>query len=567
MVLTIPNHGLTAANSIEIDTDSLEFTCTMDSNDTKHTYPRSSDPANSKALEILNTTTNTISVNVGSSPLENYDITAADYNQNTGDMEITIGNHNFIEGSGIKLAANSLTFTCLKDFNTTNHTYPRTTDPVYNKSIPIKSVGISPYTIAGADYNPETGTAVLNIPNHPFTAPTRHTADSATYNPLTGELKVTMTSHNFKVSDMIRIAPNSMFFTCTMDGGSTQHSYPRNTDPVANKWLPVSAVDTSTFTVNVGTSNISGYSVSDSTYNPVTGEMTLVVGGHNLDVGSSIRIAKDSLRFTCDMDQNSTYHTYPRSTDPYYNTAVKITGTSSNSITVNVGTTPTVNHNVTDATYDTTSGNMQLEIGSHTLQVGESIRLATESITFSCAFNGATGAAAEKAYPRATGANTSNGADYAYNTALEIISTTSTKITINVNGGQGAISNSDTHTFVSATAGGLTYMDGKIKVNVGISSNTTTHAFVSALTDAVTTGGYYTHKFASAASGALIPSHGFTIGDKVIFDQESLEFQCDMDQSKSVKKYPRTSDPYYNKWLTISTVSYTHLTLPTKRIV
>ena len=539
MVLTIPNHGLTAANSIEIDTDSLEFTCTMDSNDTKHTYPRSSDPANSKALEILNTTTNTISVNVGSSPLENYDITAADYNQNTGDMEITIGNHNFIEGSGIKLAANSLTFTCLKDFNTTNHTYPRTTDPVYNKSIPIKSVGISPYTIAGADYNPETGTAVLNIPNHPFTAPTRHTADSATYNPLTGELKVTMTSHNFAVSDMIRIAPNSMFFTCTMDAGSTQHSYPRETDPAANKWLPVSAVDTSTFTVNVGTSNISGYSVSDSTYNPVTGEMTLVVGGHNLDVGSSIRIAKDSLRFTCDMDQNSTYHTYPRSTDPYYNTAVKITGTTSNSITVNVGTTPTVNHNVTDATYDTTSGNMQLEIGSHTLQVGESIRLATESITFSCAFNGASGAAAEKAYPRATGANTSNGADYAYNTALEIISTTSTKITINVNGGQGAISNSDTHTFVSATAGAV------------ISGGNYTHTYVNAANEYTPTDVVY-----NPTTGVMtltVNDHKFGNGDHIRLDDDSITFTCT--HGSGQKSYPRSTDPISGQWIPVSNVT------------
>ena len=203
-----------------------------------------------------------------------------------------------------------------------------------------------------------------------------------------------------------------------MDANDTQHSYPRLSDPVANKWLPISSVTPTSFIVNVGTTNINGYGVLDSTYDPSTGDLTLDVGSHSLDIGTSIRIAKDSLRFTCGMDNNDSYHTYPRSTDPVYNKSVKITGKTSNTITVNVGSTPLASHNVTDATYDTTSGNMQLEIGSHTLQIGESIRLQPESLTFSCAFNGATGAAAEKAYPRATGANTNTGADYAYNLSL-----------------------------------------------------------------------------------------------------------------------------------------------------
>ena len=539
MVLTISNHGLTSANTIEIDTDSLEFTCSMDNNATTHTYPRSSDPSNSKALEILNSTTNTITVNVGSSPLETYDIDNADYNKTTGDMEITIGNHNFIEGSGIKLAANSITFTCLKDFNVTQHSYPRTTDPVYDKSIPIKSIGTTPWTVTDADYNPETGIATLTVPSHPFTAPTRHTADTVSYNPLTGELKVTMTGHTFKSSDMVRIAPNSIFFTCTMDANATQHSYPRLSDPVANKWLPISAVDTSTFTVNVGTSNISGYDVSDSTYNPTTGDLILDVGPHNLDIGTSIRIGKDSLRFTCGMDSNNSYHTYPRSTDPFYDKSINIIAKTSNTITVNVGTTPLVNHDVTDATYDTTSGNMQLEIGSHTLQIGESIRLQAESITFSCAFNGASGAAAEKAYPRATGANTNTGADYAYNTALEVIATTPTKITVNVNGGQGAISNSDVHTFVSATTGAV------------ISGGNYPHTYVNQSNTFTPTNVSY-----NPTTGIMtltVNDHKFGNGDHIRISDNSITMTCT--HGSGQKTYPRISDPVSGKWIPISNVT------------
>ena len=540
MILTIANHGLTSANTIEIDTDSLEFTCSMDNNATKHTYPRSSDPSNSKVLEILNTSTNTVSVNVGSSPLENYNITDANYDAGTGDLEITIGDHNFIEGSGVKLAPNSLTFTCLKDFHITQHTYPRITDPVYDKSIPIKEVSKSSYTVSDADYNPETGIAKLTIAGHPFTSPTRHTADSATYNPLTGELEITVsTSNTFKVSDMIRIAPNSMFFTCTMDANATQHSYPRTSDPVADKWLPISSVSTSSFTVNVGTSIINGYDVSDSTYDPATGNLTLDVGAHSLDIGTSIRIGKDSLRFTCGMDNNNSYHTYPRSTDPFYNKAVNITSKTPTTITVNVGTTPLTNHDVTDATYDTSAGNLQLTIGSHNLQVGESIRLATESLTFSCAFGGATGAAAEKAYPRATGANTNTGADYAYNTALEIVAITSTKITVNVNGGQGAISNSDVHTFVSATSGAV------------ISGGNYPHTYVNQSNTFTPTNASY-----NPTTGIMtltVNDHKFGNGDHIRIADNSITMSCT--HGSGQKTYPRISDPVSGKWIPVSNVT------------
>ena len=540
MILTIANHGLTSANTIEIDTDSLEFTCSMDNNATKHTYPRVSDPVNSKGLEILNSTTDTITINVGSSPLETYDISNASYNETSGDMVLTIGNHNFIEGSGIKLAPNSLTFTCLKDFNVTNHTYPRTSDPVYDKSISIDSVGTFKYTVTDADYNPETGIAKLTVPSHPFTDPTKHTANTASYNPLTGELTVTVdTTNSFKVSDMIRIAPNSMFFTCSMDANDTQHSYPRLSDPVANKWLPISSVTPTSFIVNVGTTNINGYGVLDSTYDPSTGDLTLDVGSHSLDIGTSIRIAKDSLRFTCGMDNNDSYHTYPRSTDPVYNKSVKITGKTSNTITVNVGSTPLASHNVTDATYDTTSGNMQLEIGSHTLQIGESIRLQPESLTFSCAFNGATGAAAEKAYPRATGANTNTGADYAYNTAVEIISVTATKITVNVNGGQGAISNSDVHTFVSATSGAVV-SGGNYPHTYVNQSNTYTPSNVS-------------YNPTTGIMTLTVNDHKFGNGDHIRIADNSITMSCT--HGSGNKTYPRVSDPVSGKWIPVSNVT------------
>ena len=543
MILTVDNHGLTTANSIEIDTDSLEFTCSMDSNATKHTYPRASDPANSKGLKIVDHTTNTITVNVGTTSLKTYDITDADYNKSTGDMEITIGNHDLLDGSGIKLAPNSITFTCTKDFNVTQHSYPRTTDPYYDKSIKIKSIGKTNYNVTDAEYDPETGIASLttSAASNYFTGPSLHTADSATYNPLTGDLTISMLGHNLKSSDMIKIAPHSFFFTCTMDAGATQHSYPRATDPSANKWLPVYNVTTTAFTVNVGASPVKGYNVTGSTYDPATGNLVMTVGNHNLQIGTSIRFGKDALTFTCGMDSNGSNHTYPRSTDPYYNKSVNIISKTSDSITVNVGTTPLVNHNVTGATYNPTTGQLVLTIGTHTLTVGESIRIATDSLKFSCGHGGATGAAAEKTYPRASGSSAPGGADYAYNTALQITHVDNNSITVDANGGVGTISNLEVHTFVSADPGAV------------ISGGNYPHTFVTTSNTFTPTAIAY-----NPTTGYMtvnIGNHKFGNGDHIRIADNSLSFTCT--QGSGLHTYPRATDPASGRWLPIENVTAT----------
>ena len=109
------------------------------------------------------------------------------------------------------------------------------------------------------------------------------------------------------------------------------------------------------------------------------------------------------------------------------------------------------------ASYSTSTGDLTLTVGLHNLNVNDFINIATESITFSCNYNGATGSAAQKQYPRAAGANTTSGADYAYDQKLRISSITSTTITVNVNASPGtAISINNAHTFVSANPNSIT---------------------------------------------------------------------------------------------------------------
>ena len=133
---------------------------------------------------------------------------------------------------------------------------------------------------------------------------------------------------------------------------------------------------------------------------------------------------------------------------------------------------PEPQFSVTNATYDTASGELVLTIGTHTLNVNDKIKLAEESIIFSCNYNGASGSAAQKAYPRASGSpQTPDGADYAYDKALQISAITSNSITVNVNSKKGTpISNSNTHTFVSATANGVSKTNPYISYGTHISN-------------------------------------------------------------------------------------------------
>ena len=87
-------------------------------------------------------------------------------------------------------------------------------------------------------------------------------------------------------------------------------------------------------------------SVSVATYDPATGEMQLTIGEHDLQIGHQIKIAKESLKFTCELDGNATTTAYPRGTgsaaspsgeDYVYDKKTPITAKSATTISCNVG--------------------------------------------------------------------------------------------------------------------------------------------------------------------------------------------------------------------------------------
>ena len=83
-----------------------------------------------------------------------------DYNPTSGLMELTIGTHTHAVGERIRIATNSLTFTCAEDDHATDHTYPRPGDPVHNTAIPILSTTSTTITVQVLASVPATNTTV-----------------------------------------------------------------------------------------------------------------------------------------------------------------------------------------------------------------------------------------------------------------------------------------------------------------------------------------------------------------------------------------------------------------------
>ena len=374
-----------------------------------------------------------------------------------------------------------------------------------------------------ATYDPATGVMVLTSNNHGLTAPTTKTASNASYVATTGVLTITSNGHGLSNGDRIKLADNSLTFTCTMDGNTAQKTYPRANDPASQGWLEVSNVATNTFEVNVGKSPTVNYQPTGATYDPATGVLVLTLPENNLEVGQNIALTTDSLTFTCTQDNNQSNHTYPRSSDPAANASLEI---------LQNGATSTA----TAASYNTVTGDLVVTVANHGFTTNDKIRIEDNSLTFTCTKDGNH---ENKTYPRST--------DPFSGRWLRPSAVTTNTFTVNV--GPSSADDQYVHTFVSATANGIVKKNNTITVNVGASgaNDQYAHTFVSATSNAVVAGGNYTHTFVSATA------NGITVaGDAVHLVTESLVFTCTEDGNTVNKSYPRKTDPAAKQILVIS---------------
>ena len=389
-VITVGAHDLQVGEEVLLAPDSLTFTCATDGNATQHTYP---------------TTT-----------IASFTPTAASYVPGTGEFTANIGTHKMIVGDEIEFATRGITFTCLLDGNLTNHSAPEPHHPFYKKKVKITSVngnvigcnvgavanGGGTHTFVSAitgaikgehahpaykkpvvvaattatsftvNVGPSSDTSV-----HTFVSATSdsvktakynstYTPYDATYNPVTGVFVASIGKHNLQAGDTIVIKPNSVIFTCTLDGGVTEHAAPAKHHPAYKTPVRLTAVTADTITMNIGTgtggthtfvradvgaidtdglfftdpaSYVKHYTPTTATFLPASGLSTLTIPGHDLTTEDYIEFAPYAFTFTCDQDSNATEHSYPRKGDVNYMQPMNITAIVGDDVTVDIGVT------------------------------------------------------------------------------------------------------------------------------------------------------------------------------------------------------------------------------------
>ncbi len=380
-IMTVTTSG---AHGYSVDKDviftGIGMTCDIDAGVTTHYYPRGRDLAYDNAISIASTTATTITVDIGlGSKNDQYEhrfvsaatsaITAggdyahryegstrgcvitggdyahtfvdvaagavtvsggssmtptwASYDPVTGNFVIEKADHGLTTEDSVTITDDSFQFTCEMDDNGTEKSYPRSTDPISGEAKDIIAYTQNTFTI-----NVGVSTIV------------RRDIVGASYTGSTGELILDMgtTDHGLTTHHSVKIASDSLTFSCAMDDYETLHTYPRSTDPYYDTAISIASTTANTITLNVGTSTAVSYDISTAVYTGSTGILTMTIGSHHLSDGQSIKIATGIITMTCSRDDHLTKHSYPRKPDPYYN-GVGITSVpSTTQFVVNVGT-------------------------------------------------------------------------------------------------------------------------------------------------------------------------------------------------------------------------------------
>ena len=263
--------------------------------------------------------------------------------------------------------------------------------------------------------------------------------------------------------------------------------------------------------------SFSQHTPSTATYTASSGNVVVTVNSHGFEVGDLIKFDPGALVFRCSMDDYSTLHAYPRPSDPAADKWLKITAKTTNTFTVNVGTSPTVNHQVSDASYNPTTGLMELTIGSHSLKVGTSIKMPVGAVTFSCAFGG--GGQVNKSYPRSDFINPGGQVtNAAYNPTTGIMTVTTTNAHGLQNGNKIKLED-DSFSFTCTHGSGTkTYprsTDPLSGRNIPV-FNVTTNTFDIQTLDVVPSTNTTTHSFVSATATAVQKKKDAKIYDEAV---------------------------------------------------
>ena len=500
---------------------------------------------------------------------------------------------------------------------------------VYPNSITVNANSIGANSFLNPDdatYNPVTGELVLIKANHNAITGTSHKTTTAYYDGTVGILTVTVTgtapSPALADGQLVRLDNESFTFTCAKDNHATEHKYPRPSDPLSEKWVPISNVTGSTFEINV-------LNIIPSTN---TGIHTFVGVSTFKRSANTISITDNSLTFTCSKDVHETQHTYPRATDPISvgGGSTVITGITTNSITINVGKNVGTNAVITanpvgfnthqfvsassnaieiisafsgvtgdlqpasGTSYNPKTGILSVTVSGHSLTTSDTVKFRGNTIVFKCAQDNYQ---TTHEYPRTS--------DPIYNTNISVGSTTLDTFELNVgkstygSGGalefnivNGGINYKRPEIYVSSPSYENLAIRGTSRLGVGNTTDTGIGVLLDVeVSPAIEQNEFFTHMFVSADDNSVavdswsgtkltpndvsyIPStgvltlgfaanHNLTAGSNTLgIATNSIGFKCSKDDYITIHTYPRTSDPIHN----LSNVAIAATTLKTLSI-
>jgi len=151
--------------------------------------------------------------------------TNATYFPNTGNLNLTVANHQFSVGDGIKIADGSITFTCATDGNATEHPYPRPSDPASSEWLTITSITTNTFRVnVGTSSDTSSHTFVSAVTNGVTRRPVGISTVTITEN-LPYQVSIGMTAPIFEQS---RILASSHSFEYIGSGTDISTALPQN---------------------------------------------------------------------------------------------------------------------------------------------------------------------------------------------------------------------------------------------------------------------------------------------------------------------------------------------------
>ena len=255
--ITIANHGLVNGDAVILETGSICFTCTKDSNNSTHCYPRATDPAANQYLTVSNVTADTFQVNVGAS--NPGDVYAHTFVSATATAVKTIGGGGYV---GVTTTifqdhdrplfvvgiVSDRSFEVQAGASTIPHTYQGGghafeffEDLTFGSGYRGGTVACGVTDQAYIHRFVSSGIGSIRKGNFAATGANAFTATDAVYTSHTGELVLTIPGHGLSTSDTVGIDTGGLVFKCSKDNFFSDHPYPRavsktsfpNSDPIA----------------------------------------------------------------------------------------------------------------------------------------------------------------------------------------------------------------------------------------------------------------------------------------------------------------------------------------------